>query len=84
MPHITVGISVLELLGVTVVVFWIREAQCLICRWQTPGVSGEVQRSVCHVPWEQSQALPALWGWDFPFASVQVKTDMLMFIEENF
>lgn len=70
----------------TVVVLWIREAQCLICRCQTPGVSDEVQRSVCHVPWEQSQALPALQGWDFPFASVlvQVKTDMLMFIEENF
>lgn len=65
-----------------VVVLFIREAQCLICRWQTPGVSGEVQRSVCHAPWEASQALPALRGWDFPFFSVlvQVKTHILMFI----
>lgn len=73
------GICVLD---VTLTVLLIREALCLICRWETPGVSGEVQRSVCHSPWELSQALPILLGWDFPFASVlvQVKTDMLMFM----
>lgn len=49
----------------TVAVLWIREAQCLICRWETPGVSTEVQRWVCHSPWEPSQAFPALLRWDF-------------------
>lgn len=58
-------LCVLELLDVTVAVLLIRETQCLICRWETPGVSGEVQRWICHSHWEPSQALPCPAGMGF-------------------